>query len=106
MILVTASSGKVVSQTFKGLRPNGIAIVVGVAPEPIEVPGMDLIFGNRKFEGALTGDPATVDATLRFSALSGVSIIIETVPLEKAPEAYAKMIAGNARFRMVLSMEN
>src|SRR5262249_31478173 len=34
VILVTASSGKVVSQTFKGLRPNGIAIVVGVGPEP------------------------------------------------------------------------
>jgi propanol-preferring alcohol dehydrogenase len=105
VILVTASSGKVVSQTFKGLRPSGIAVVVGVSPEPIEVSGMDLIFGNRKLAGALTGDPATGDATLRFSALSGVSAIIETVPLEKAPEAYAKMIAGNARFRMVLSME-
>jgi len=106
VILVTASSGKVVSQAFKGLRPNGIAVVVGIGPEPIEVPSMDLIFGNRKLEGALTGNPATGDATLRFSALSGVSAIIETVPLEKAPEAYAKMIAGNARFRMVLSMEN
>ena len=106
VMLVTASSGKVVSQAFKGLRPNGIAVVVGIGPEPIEVPSMDLIFGNRKLEGALTGNPATGDATLRFSALSGVSAIIETVPLEKAPEAYAKMIAGNARFRMVLSMEN
>jgi alcohol dehydrogenase, propanol-preferring len=106
VILVTASSGKVVSQTFKGLRPNGTAIVVGVGPEPIEVPVIDLIFGTRRLEGALTGDPATGDATLRFSALSGVSAIIETVPLEKAPEAYAKMIAGNARFRMVLTMDN
>ena len=106
VILVTASSGKVVSQTLKGLRPNGTAVVVGIGPEPIEVSSMDLIFGNRKLEGALTGDPATGDATLRFSALSGVSAIIETVPLEKAPEAYAKMIAGNARFRMVLTMDS
>src|SRR6201987_4190268 len=106
VILVTASSGKVVSQTFKGLRPNGTAVVVGIGPEAIEVSSMDLIFGNRKLEGALTGDPATGDATLRFSALSGVSAIIETVRLEKAPEAYAKMIAGNARFRMVLTMDN
>jgi alcohol dehydrogenase, propanol-preferring len=104
VILVTAASGKVVSQTFKGLRPNGIAVVVGVGPEPIEVSTVDLIFGSRKLEGALTGDPATGDATLRFSAASGVSAMVETLPLEKAPEAYAKMIAGNARFRMVLTM--
>ena len=67
---------------------------------------MDLIFGSRKLEGALTGDPATGDATLRFSALRGVSAMIETAPLNQAPAAYAKMMAGKARFRMVLVMEN
>src|ERR1700746_3216992 len=105
VILVTASSGKVVSQTSKGLRPNGTAVVVGIGPEAIEVSSMDLIFGNRKLEGALTGDPATGDATLRFSALSGVSAMIETAPLEQAADAYAKMMAGKARFRMVLTMD-
>jgi alcohol dehydrogenase, propanol-preferring len=30
--------------------------------------------------------------------------MIETMPLEKASEAYAKMMAGKARFRMVLTM--
>ena len=102
VILVTASSGKVVSDTFKGLRPGGVSIVAGVGPEPIENSSVDLIFGSRKLEGALTGNPATGDATLRFSALSGVSAMIETAPLEKAAEAYAKMMAGQARFRMVL----
>jgi D-arabinose 1-dehydrogenase-like Zn-dependent alcohol dehydrogenase len=28
--------------------------------------------------------------------------MIETAALEKAPEAYAKMMSGKARFRMVL----
>jgi alcohol dehydrogenase, propanol-preferring len=66
---------------------------------------MDLIFGSRKVEGSLTGTPATGDATLRFSALTGVSAMIETVPLEEATAAYAKMMAGKARFRMVLTMD-
>jgi len=70
----------------------------------IEVPGIELIFGSRNLEGALTGDPATGDDTLRFSVLSGVSAMIETMPLEKAPDAYAKMMSGKARFRMVLTM--
>jgi propanol-preferring alcohol dehydrogenase len=105
VILITASGGKTVSETFKGLRPGGVSIVLGVGPEPIEASSTDLIFGSRKLEGALTGDPATGDATLRFSALNGVSAMIETVPLEGAADAYAKMMAGKARFRMVLTMD-
>jgi len=104
VILITASSGKTVSDTFKGLRPGGASIVVGVGPEPIENSGADLIFGSRKLEGALTGNPGTADATLRFSVLSGVLAMIETTPLQQAAEAYAKMMAGKARFRMVLTM--
>jgi propanol-preferring alcohol dehydrogenase len=102
VILITASGGKTVAETFKGLRPGGVSIAIGVGPEPIEVSGMDLIFATRKLEGALTGTPAVGDITLRFSALSGVSPMIETVPLEQAVAAYAKMMAGKARFRMVL----
>ena len=104
VILITASGGKTVAATFKGLRPGGVSIVLGVGPEPIQVSSMDLIFGSRTLAGALTGDPATGDATLRFSALTGVAAMIETAPLEGAADAYAKMMAGKARFRMVLTM--
>ena len=34
------------------------------------VTAVDLLFGSRKIEGALTGNPATGDATLKFSALT------------------------------------
>src|ERR1700730_8664904 len=105
VVLITASGGKTVAETFKGLRPGGVSIVLGVGPEPIEVSSIDLIFGSRKLEGALTGDPATGEDALRFSALSGVSAMIQTVPLEEAANAYAKMMAGKARFRMVLTMD-
>jgi alcohol dehydrogenase, propanol-preferring len=104
VILVTASGGKTVAATFKGLRPGGVSIVLGVGPEPIEASSMDLIFGSRKLEGALTGDPATGDSTLRFSSLTGVSAMIETFPLEEAAAAYAKMMAGKAHFRAVLTV--
>jgi propanol-preferring alcohol dehydrogenase len=104
VILITASGGKTVAETFKGLRPGGISVVVGVGPDPIVVSAMDLVFGGRKLAGTLTGDAATGDETLRFSSLSGVSAMTETMPLDKAADAYAKMIAGKARFRMVLTM--
>jgi propanol-preferring alcohol dehydrogenase len=104
VILITASGGKTVAETLKGLRPGGLSVIVGVSPDPIEISGEDLIFGTRKLAGALTGDPETGDQTLRFSALSGVSAMIETVPLENAADAYARMMAGKAQLRMVLTM--
>ena len=106
VILITASGGKTIGATFRGLRPGGVSIDVGVGPEPIEITSQDLIFGERKVAGSLTGNPATGDATLRFSALSGVAAMIETVPLDQAAAAYAKMMAGKARFRMVLVTNN
>lgn len=107
VILVTSSSnGKAIADTIKGLRAGGVAIVLGAGAEPIEVSATDLLFGGRRIEGALTGRPATGDATLRFSALSGIAAMIETMPLERAAEAYAKMMAGHARFRMVLTMDD
>ena len=106
VIVITASGGKTIAETFKGLRPGGVSIDLGVGPEPIEVTSKDLIFGSRKLEGSLTGTPAAADATLRFSALTGVSAMIEIVPLQEAAAAYAKMMGGKARFRMVLVMNN
>jgi propanol-preferring alcohol dehydrogenase len=104
VVIATVSAGKGMAEAVKGLRPRGELIVLGAPPDPIEVSATDLLFSSRKIEGALTGDPATGDATLRFSVLSGVAPIVETMPLEKASEAYAKMKAGKARFRMVLTM--
>src|SRR5262244_3939302 len=46
VILITASGGKTVAETFKGLRPDGVSIDVGVGPEPIEITSPDLIFGE------------------------------------------------------------
>ena len=40
-----------------------------------------------------------------FSAMSDVAAMIETMPLERAAEAYARMMSGKARFRMVLTMD-
>jgi propanol-preferring alcohol dehydrogenase len=104
VVLATASAGKAVADTVKGLRPGGVVIALGVTEEPIQLSSMDLIFASRGVAGALTGNPATGDATLKFSALTGVSPMVETMPLEKAAEAYARMMTGKARFRMVLTM--
>jgi D-arabinose 1-dehydrogenase-like Zn-dependent alcohol dehydrogenase len=104
VILATAPSSKAMSELFNGLGPNGKLIVIGAAFEPIEVSPVQLINGSRAIQGWASGTPADAEDTLRFSELSGVRPMIETYPLAKAAEAYARMMSGNAQFRVVLTM--
>jgi len=82
---------------------DGKMIVVGAAPEPIEVSPFLLIGGRRSVQGWPSGTSVDSEDTLSFSALFGIRPMIETMPLERAPEAYEKMMSGNARFRMVIT---
>jgi propanol-preferring alcohol dehydrogenase len=104
VVLATASGGKAVASVLGGLRRGGTVISLGATDEPIELSAFELLFKQLGVDGALTGTPAAGDATLRFSAISDVAAMIEVMPLERAADAYAKMMSGNARFRMVLTM--
>ena len=103
-ILSTVTSGKAVSAVIPGLAVRGTLVVVGVGMDPIEVSSLDLIGASRSIVGHASGASIDSQDTLAFSALSGVRPTIETMPLERAAEAYDKMMANKARFRMVLTM--
>lgn len=104
VILATAPNSKAMSELINGLGPNGKFIVVGVSFDPIEVAPVQLITGSKSIQGWAAGTPADSEDTLRFAELSGVRPMIETYPLEKAAEAYARMMSGKAQFRVVLTM--
>ncbi len=104
VILATAPSAQAMSELIDGLGPNGRLMVVGATSEPIEVTPLQLIMGGRTIQGWASGTPADSEDTLRFAELSGVRPMIETYPLEKAAQAYARMLSGKAEFRVVLTM--
>ncbi len=104
VILATAPSSKAMSALIDGLGPNGKLMVIGATFDPIEVTPLQLITGSRTIQGWAAGTPADSEDTLRFAELTGVRPMIETYPLEKAAEAYARMISGKAQFRVVLTM--
>ena len=104
VILATAPSSKAMSELIDGLGPNGKLMVIGATFDPIEVTPIQLISGSRTIQGWAAGTPADSEDTLRFAELTGVRPMIETYPLEKAAEAYARMMSGNAQFRVVLTM--
>jgi D-arabinose 1-dehydrogenase-like Zn-dependent alcohol dehydrogenase len=104
VILATAPSSKAMSEVFDGLGPNGKLMVIGLAFDPIEVTPVQLVTGSRTIQGWASGTSADEEDTLRFAELTGVRPMIETYPLEKAAEGYARMMSGNAQFRVVLRM--
>ena len=104
VIVATAPNSKSMSALIDGLGPNGKLMVVGATFDPIEVTPPQLIFGTRTIQGWASGTAADSEDTLNFSVLCGVRPMIETFPLERAAEAYDRMMSGNAQFRVVLTM--
>jgi D-arabinose 1-dehydrogenase-like Zn-dependent alcohol dehydrogenase len=103
VILATVTSGKAMSAVLGGLAINGRLIVLGAADTPLEVPAGILIGGRRSVVGWPSGRSIDSQETLAFSATSGVRPMTEVFPLERAAEAYERMMSGQARFRVVLT---
>jgi D-arabinose 1-dehydrogenase-like Zn-dependent alcohol dehydrogenase len=103
VILATVTAGEAMSATLGGLAPNGTLLVLGAA-ESLTVPPIVLIMGQRMVKGWYSGTSIDSQDTLAFSALTGVRSMNEVYPLEKVNEAYERMISGQARFRVVLTM--
>jgi D-arabinose 1-dehydrogenase-like Zn-dependent alcohol dehydrogenase len=103
LIMATVTNARAMAALFGGLRPGGKLLVLGADSEPLPIPPMGVIAGSKQIAGHASGTSIDSEDTLRFSALSGVRPMIETLPLERAGEAYEKMMSGQARFRMVLT---
>jgi len=65
-----------------------------------------LVFGGRSIYSPLAGTAIETEDALAFSVLENIRPMIETAPLEKAADAYARMMQGKARFRMVLLIKD
>jgi alcohol dehydrogenase/propanol-preferring alcohol dehydrogenase len=106
VVLATVTNGPAMAATIGGLAPRGRLLVLGAAQPPIEAEPMALIMGRRSIEGWYSGVSIDAEETLSFSDQTGVRSMNEEFPLEKAGEAYERMISGKARFRIVLTTGN
>ncbi len=102
VILSTITNGKAMGDVIQGLAPNGKLVVVGVGSEPFSVSSLELLAARKSIMGWPSGTALDSQDTMAFSALTGVRSMNEVMPLEKAAEAYDRMMSGKARFRVVL----
>lgn len=103
VILATVTAGEAMSAVQGGLGLNGTLMVIGAA-ESMQISPVVLLMGRRSVKGWYSGTALDSQDTLKFSVLTGVRSMNEVFPLERAGEAYDRMMSGKARFRVVLTM--
>src|SRR5438270_9020987 len=102
VILATVTDADAMSAALGGLGYRGEFLAIGVPGKPIQAAVADLIMQKRSIQGWPSGTSIDSEDTLKFSEMTGVLPMIETFPLERAAEGYARMMSGKARFRVVL----
>lgn len=102
-IVTTIRDSAAASAIIPGLAPEGTLVVLGTAKEPLALPAGFLVRGERRVLGSITGSPFDTEKALGFSVLDDARPWIETLPLERANEAFQRMKSGDAHFRMVLT---
>ncbi|KUL51377.1 alcohol dehydrogenase [Streptomyces sp. NRRL F-4489] len=103
VVLATAANSAAISATVDGLAHRGELVVIGADAEPLTITPAQLLMPGLVVRGHPSGTARDVEDTMAFSVLQGIRPMVETMPLEQANEAYGKMLAGTARFRMVLA---
>jgi D-arabinose 1-dehydrogenase-like Zn-dependent alcohol dehydrogenase len=104
VILATVTEADAISAVVGGLGYKGELVIVGVPAKPIQVSVPGLVMQRQSIHGWPSGTSIDSEDTLRFSEMSGIRPLIEKYPLEKAADAYDRMMSGKARFRVVLEM--
>ncbi|QCR30427.1 alcohol dehydrogenase [Priestia megaterium] len=104
VILATAPNSKAISSLINGLSSDSELIIVAGSGEQLELSAMDFLKGTNTVRGSFTGQAKEIQQAINFSVLTDVRPMIETFPLERASEAYNKMMSASTRFRAVLNI--
>ncbi len=106
LLIVTANAALDWNALISTLAPNGRLHVVGAVLEPMPIAALPLIFGQKSVSGSPTGSPVAIGTMLDFAARHGVTPQTEHLPMSQINEAFERLEAGQARYRIVLDMES
>ncbi|WP_146649237.1 alcohol dehydrogenase [Labilithrix luteola] len=101
LVLATAPNTDAITSTIEGLKPRAKLLIVAAPFEPMTTSALPLLSG-KTIAGWPSGTSIDSEDTLRFSARTKVAPRIEVFGLDRAEEAYTKMMENKVRFRAVL----
>lgn len=105
LLIVTVNVTLDWSALLSTLAPNGRLHLVGAVLDPMAIPAMKLIGGQRRVSGSPTGSRGDIETMLQFAARHGVAPQVERFPMSRINEALARVASGQARYRVVLDAD-
>src|SRR5258705_2502129 len=105
VIQATATNAEAITASIGGLGLHGELLTLAALLDPVQVSPMQLINVSGTVHGHPGGASNDLEDTLNFAALQGIKPMVEVMPLEKAADGYQRMLANQARFRVVITTE-
>src|SRR6516165_441888 len=105
LLLVTVNVPLDWDALIASLAPNGRLHVVGFVLERIPLAAIPLIMGQRSFSGSPIGSPVGIGTMLEFAARHNITPQTEHFPMSRVNEAFERLEAGKARYRVVLDVD-
>jgi uncharacterized zinc-type alcohol dehydrogenase-like protein len=103
-ILDTVAAQHDINAYLALLKRDGTLTQVGVPVEPLAVQVASLIFGRKNFTGSLIGGIKETQEMLDFCGEHNITSDIELIPIQKANEAYDRLIKSDVKYRFVIDM--
>jgi alcohol dehydrogenase len=105
VIAATATNAEALTAAVGGLGLHGELLALPALLDPVQVIPVQLINISGTVHGHPAGASNDLEDTLNFAALQGIRPMVEVLPLEKVADGYQRMLANQARFRVVLTTE-
>jgi alcohol/geraniol dehydrogenase (NADP+) len=105
LLIVTVSVTLDWEAMMASLAPNGRMHIVGAVAEPIPITAFPMILGQKCVSGSPTGSPVAIEMMLDFAARHNITPQTEHLPMNRINEAFARLEAGKARYRIVLDAD-
>jgi uncharacterized zinc-type alcohol dehydrogenase-like protein len=105
MLIVTVNTQLDWAALLKTLKPKGRLHILGVILDPMPIPAVELIFGQKSVSGSPTGGPVSLAIMLDFAARHNIVPQVEHFPMSKINDALNHLAAGKSRYRIVLDAD-
>jgi D-arabinose 1-dehydrogenase-like Zn-dependent alcohol dehydrogenase len=102
IVLSTTNSAAQISSTFKGMRPKGRLINMGLPSEAIQLDAFTLIMSQGQLRGSSQDERSDLYEALQLVAAGKVKPVIEAYPLARINEARERLETGKVRYRAVV----
>jgi uncharacterized zinc-type alcohol dehydrogenase-like protein len=103
LVLNTSTANVDMDCWLEGLRPEGVFVQLGAAPEPLALGTFAMIANHKTVAGSAVAHPEVLKRMLKFAGQHGVKAQVQTMPMTECNQALEITRSGSARYRVVLT---